>query len=217
MNRDADDELQGIMEEVSEDLGYPPEKEKGGRRRTGFEQRPMSRGLFMIAGGLGVLLVIILLMLFFGGEEGSKADERLAALQARVDQMERKLAGVAGLEERLAQAEKQASLAQQSMAGAERQFNVLEGKIENLTRKAEAPQKKESNPPAKAEPPKKEQEKPAAQTADKTHVVKAGETLYQIGNKYGTSVEELRRLNQLKPGQAIQPGQKLVVSKRKSP
>jgi LysM repeat protein len=216
MNRDADDELHGIMEEVSDDLGYPPDRENGGRRRKGFEQRPMSKGLFVIAGGLGVLLVIILLMLIFGGEEGSKADERLAALQARVDQIEGKLASVAGLEERLAQAEKQARLAQQSMAGAERQFNVLEGKIQDLTRKPEAPQKNESTPPAKAEPPKKEQEKPAAQTAEKTHVVKAGETLYQIGNKYGTSVEELRRLNQLKPGQAIQPGQKLVVSKRKS-
>jgi nucleoid-associated protein YgaU len=177
----------------------------------------MGKGLFMIAGGLGVLLVIILFLLIFSGEEGGKADERLSALQARVDQIEKKLAGVAGLEQRLAQAEKQASLAQQSMAGAERQFNVLEGKIEDLTRKAEIPQKKESTPPAQAGPQKKEQVKPAAQAAEGTHVVKAGETLYQIGSKYGTSVEELRRLNQLKPGQAIQPGQKLVVSKRKSP
>ncbi len=217
MNRDADDELHGIMEEVSEDLGYPPERENGRQRRTGFEQRPMSRGLLMIAGGLGVLLVIVLFMLIFGGEEGGKADERLSALQARVDQIEKKLASVAGLEERLAQAEKQARLAQQSMAGADRQFNILEGKIEELSLKAQAPQKKESAAPAKAEPPKKEQEKPAAQNAEKTHVVKAGETLYQIGSKYGTSVEELRRLNQLKPGQAIHPGQKLVVSKRKSP
>jgi LysM repeat protein len=48
-------------------------------------------------------------------------------------------------------------------------------------------------------------------------VVKAGESLYQIGKKYGTSIEELRRLNQLKPGQVIHPGQKLVVSKLKSP
>jgi LysM repeat protein len=215
MNRDADDELHGIMEEVSEDLGYPSDRENGGRRRKGFEQRPMSKGLFVIAGGLGVLLVIILFMLIFGDEEGGKSDERLSVLQARVDQIDKKLAGVAGLEERLARAEKQASLAQQSMAGAERQFDILEGKIEGLTRKPEVPQKKEITQPAQAEPQKKELEKPAAQTAEKTHVVKAGETLYLIGTKYGTSVEELRRLNQLKPGQAIHPGQKLLVSKRK--
>ena len=217
MNQDADDEVHDIIEEVSEDLEFPPEGENEWRRRAASHPRPMSRGLFIIAGVLGVLLVIILMMLIFGGEKGGKADERLSALQARVDQIEKKLAIAAGFEERLAQAEKEARLAQQSMAGAERQFNVLEGKIEDLSRKAQTPQKKESAPLAQAEPPKKEQEKPAAQTAERTHVVKAGETLYQIGNKYGTSVEALRRLNQLKPGQAIQPGQKLVVSKRKSP
>jgi LysM repeat protein len=217
MNRDGDDELHGDVEEVSEDQGYPPEGENEWRRRAASHQRPMSRGLFMLVGGVGVLLVIILFMLIFSGEKGGKADERLTALQARVDQIEKKLASAAGLEERLAQAEKQARLAQQSMAGAERQFSVLEGKIEDLSRKGQAPQKKEGAPPAQAEPPKKAQEKPAAQTAEKTHVVKAGESLYQIGKKYGTSIEELRRLNQLKPGQVIHPGQKLVVSKLKSP
>ena len=79
----------------------------------------------MIAGGLGVLLVIILIMLIFGGEEGGKADERLSALQAKVDQIEKTLAGLAGFEDRMAQAEKQARLAQQSMAGAERQLLAL--------------------------------------------------------------------------------------------
>ena len=217
MNRDGDDKPDGTMEEVSEDLGYPPEGENDWRRPPASNQRPIGRGLFMLVGGVGVLLVIILFMLIFGGEKGGKADERLTALQARVDQIDKKLSGMAGLEERLAQAEKQARLAQQSMAGADRQFSVLEGKIEELSRKAQAPQKKESAPPAQVEPPKKEQEKPAAHAAEKTHVVKPGETLYQIGNKYGTSVEELRRLNQLKPGQALHPGQKLVVSKRKSP
>jgi LysM repeat protein len=217
MNRDADDELHGNVEEISEDLGYPPEGENDWRRRAASHQRPMSRGLFMLVGGVGVLLVIILFVLIFSGGKDGKADERLSALQARVDQIDKKLAGVAGFEERLAQAEKQARLAQQSVAGADRQFSVLEGKIEDLSRKAQSPQKKESAPPAQAEPPKKEQEKPAAQTTEKTHVVKAGETLYQIGKKYGTSVEELRRLNNLKPSQAIHPGQKLVVSKRKSP
>ncbi len=210
MNRDTDDELHGIMEEVSEDLDYPPDREDDPRRRARSEHRPMNRGLLLIAGGLGVLLVIVLFMLISSGGEGGKAEERLSALRARVDQIETKLSSLAGFEERLAQAEKQARLAQQSMAGAERQFSVVEEKIEALTRKAEAPQKKESAPPAQSQSPKKE--KPAAQPT-KTYVVKAGETLYQISNKYGITIDELRRLNQLKPGQAIQPGQKLVVSK----
>lgn len=213
MNRDADDEFHGMMEEVSEDHEYPSDRENDRPRRRGVDQQPMSRGLLMIAGGLGVLMVIILIMLIFGGEEGGKADERLSALQAKVDQIEKTLAGLAGFEDRMAQAEKQARLAQQSLAGAERQLNVIEGKIEDLTGKAEAPQKKERAQPAQAVPQKKEQEKPAARSVVKTHVVKAGETLYQISNRHGITIEELRRLNQLKADQSIHPGQKLVVSK----
>ena len=213
MNRDADDEFHGMVEEVPEDHEYPSDRENDRRRRRSVEQGPMSRGLLMIAGGLGVLLVIILIMLIFGGEEGGKSDKRLTALQAKVDQIEKTLAGLAGFEDRMAQAEKQARLAQQSMAGAERQINVIEGKIEDLARKAEVPQKKESSQPAQAVPQKKEQEKPAARSVEKTHVVKAGETLYQISNRHGITIEELRRLNQLKGDQSIHPGQKLVVSK----
>jgi len=214
MNRDADDELHGIMEGVSEDLGYEPGGENNWRRRQAPYQRPMNRGLFILVGGVGLLLVIILFVLIFGGEKGGKADERLSALQARADQIEKQIAIVAGLEERLTQTEKEAKLAQQSIAGAERQLNTLQGKIEDLARKIEASQRKEATSD-QAEANKKPQEKPTVQSAEKIHVVKAGETLYQIGSKYGTSVETLRRLNQIKPGQVIHPGQKLVVSKGK--
>jgi LysM repeat protein len=213
MNRDADDELHDIMEEVSEDLGHSPDGENDWRRRPASYQRPMSKGLFILMGGVGVLLVIVLFLLIFSGEKGGKADERLSVIQARVDKIEKQVGSLAGAEERVVQAEKQAKLAQQSLAGADRQLSVLEGKIEDLARKVEALQRKESAPVAQAEPKKKQQEKSSAQTNERHHVVKPGETLYQIAKKYGTTIEELRRLNQLKPGQALHPGQKLVVSK----
>ena len=44
------------------------------------------------------------------------------------------------------------------------------------------------------------------------HIVERGDTLYGIAKKYGLSVDELIRLNQLKSGQAIYPGQKILVS-----
>jgi hypothetical protein len=142
MNRDADDELHGIGEEVSEDLGYPPEGENDWRRRAASHKRPMSRGLFMLVGGVGILLLIILFTLILSGEKGGKADERVSALKARVDQIENKLAGMAGFEERLAQAEKQAKLAQQSMAGAERQFSILEGRSRTCPKRSRPPRRK---------------------------------------------------------------------------
>ena len=43
------------------------------------------------------------------------------------------------------------------------------------------------------------------------HVVERGDTLYGISQKYGVSVAELRRLNNIKEGQAIYPGQKIML------
>ncbi|MBW2492324.1 MAG: LysM peptidoglycan-binding domain-containing protein [Deltaproteobacteria bacterium] len=49
-------------------------------------------------------------------------------------------------------------------------------------------------------------------TENRYHTVKPGETLYQIGPRYGLTVKDLRQLNKLGDGDIIYPGQKLVVS-----
>jgi hypothetical protein len=46
----------------------------------------------------------------------------------------------------------------------------------------------------------------------KYHVVARGESLPEIAQKYGLTVDELRNLNKMTPRQPIQPGQKLLVS-----
>ncbi len=44
-----------------------------------------------------------------------------------------------------------------------------------------------------------------------THTVQKGDTLYNISRRYDTTVDTLRRLNQLSESSAIQIGQKLIV------
>ena len=48
-------------------------------------------------------------------------------------------------------------------------------------------------------------------TGNRYHIVKPGETLYQIGPQYGLTVKKLRQLNKLGDGDTIYPGQKLVI------
>ncbi|MCP4682241.1 MAG: LysM peptidoglycan-binding domain-containing protein [Desulfobacterales bacterium] len=43
------------------------------------------------------------------------------------------------------------------------------------------------------------------------HVIRAGESLSTISNRYGMSLKELLRLNGLAPGTVIYPGDKLVI------
>ncbi len=48
-------------------------------------------------------------------------------------------------------------------------------------------------------------------TETRYHLVRSGETLWAISRRYGVTMEELRRLNQLKPGAVIYPDQKLSL------
>jgi uncharacterized protein (TIGR00159 family) len=48
-------------------------------------------------------------------------------------------------------------------------------------------------------------------TETRYHLVRSGETLWGISRRYGVTVEELRRLNQLEPGAVIYPGQKISL------
>ena len=51
--------------------------------------------------------------------------------------------------------------------------------------------------------------KPAARRT--THTVRRGETLYRIANRYGVTVDELRRANRIGRRAAIRVGQRLSV------
>jgi uncharacterized protein (TIGR00159 family) len=47
--------------------------------------------------------------------------------------------------------------------------------------------------------------------AVRTHTVQKGDSLYEIGRRYGVPVEAIRKLNGLEPGEYIQPGQELRI------
>lgn len=57
-----------------------------------------------------------------------------------------------------------------------------------------------------------EERKPSLQKAlHKVHEVEPGETLWNIAQRYGMSVDEIVRLNKLNPSETIYPGQKVLV------
>ncbi len=47
---------------------------------------------------------------------------------------------------------------------------------------------------------------------DQIHIIKKGETLYSLSKRYGTTVDELKRLNNLSDNN-LSIGQKLIVKK----
>ena len=113
---------------------------------------------------------------------------------------------------------------EQKVIGLEAQITELQGKsskgatdpfllhqVEVLTKKMEALEKRgqETGVESKTRPAPT---KPAVTSPKKYHTVQKGETLLKIGKKYGITVEELRKLNNLSKGQSLKIGQKLLVS-----
>ncbi len=60
-------------------------------------------------------------------------------------------------------------------------------------------------------PPQKTNSTPSTPSAKRYHTVRPGESLWSIAQKYKTTPETLRRLNNLSPNQIIHPGQKLLI------
>jgi LysM repeat protein len=122
------------------------------------------------------------------------------------------------IKDKLAQIEKRMAEYEQQKEVKELRARLDEGKaaLEEELKKIEENNEKKLVKTEKAKA--SSQEKPASQKKPNTvakkqyHTVSRGETLYSISRKYTVSVAELCRLNNLKPTQHVQTGQKLLIS-----
>jgi LysM repeat protein len=176
----------------SDDSTYSPK-----RRRIGSGSSKSLRIL------LGILLVLIFAggILYFLSKRPTGGEA--SPLQSKVTALEQK---IAGLEKQLAELQGKISTSGPDPALLQR-VDALAQKVEALEKQKQptAESKAKSSPPSK----------PAVSTEKQYHTVQKGETLYRISKKYGISVEELRKLNNLSADQPLRTGQKLLVSPRR--
>jgi len=181
------DDPESKMNDVSsEDRTYSPK-----RRRTESNSNRL----------LPVMIVVLLVLIFAGGiyyviTRGPAESD--ATLQSKFVSLEERIAGlekqITDLQEKLGTVGPDPALLQR--------VDALAQKVEALEKHRAAEPKVNLSARSKSEVPLEEQ----------YHTVQKGETLYQISKKYGISVEELRKLNNLSADQPIRIGQKLVVS-----
>ncbi len=185
--KDEMDELEGKMENEKEMV-----VDEDFQRAIRPEGSKMP--LFLIAGG--VFLFLILLIVYMTRESSSDLQplqKKVAFLEQRVTQLEgqnKELPNISGKIDSLRK-----DLTERSQL-LERELAKVKLEMQSAPQKVTAP-----SPP---------QAKPAAKQAQ-YHMVVRGETLFGISKKYRVSVEELRRLNNLKPNQPITVGQKIIV------
>ena len=153
---------------------------------------------------LRILLIILLILIFAGGiiyffSKGLSGGGA-SLLQLKVTALEQK---IAGLEQQLAELQGKITTSGKDPALLQ-QVNALAKRIEALEKQKQPTSESKGKP----SPPSKQ----AVSTEKKYHTVQKGETLHLISKKYGISVEELRKRNNLSADQPIRTGQKLLVS-----
>jgi anti-anti-sigma factor len=193
------------QEELHEEVAIMNEQ---GENKRGFAQRQNSRKSLVLLGAIA--LVVVLAALFILGQREKKGPEvdlqpllkKIGLLEERMGKLESRPKEAPQIQEKLN------SLTQnlnERLSHLEKDINQIKEEAASAKKKAELSQ---PAAPTQAPPPRS----PAKPGATRFHTVAPGENLYRIALRYGLSVEELRQLNNLKPDQSIQVGQKLTVA-----
>lgn len=174
-----------IIGEIAEDLVYTLNKEKkvgSLKKSSGFKPY----GSLLTFMHMGVLCLFAILPLFLGCSN-KESTEDLSSIKSRLEQVENKLAQLEGTGQKITRLESR--------------FKKLEQSITKLERSVASKVKARTIPKKLISPSKKGY-----------HVVRQGDVLSRIAKRYGISIKELCRLNQITPKTVIRPGQKLVIA-----
>ena len=208
MEQLQDDVMRKAMEGMEDDLGDDPRESF---RRPGGTSGGNPYRKSMIVWGVGILILSVLLTLLFRGGREVTRDE-IASIQARLDRIEKQLTLLSGMEQRITHLEEQEKTLEQSTVLTDNFKKALTERLDKMSERLDGMQETvvALNAKKKSAPQAPKQASPQAK--GRYHQVRQGETLYGIAKRYGTSVSQLRHLNHLTTGQAITPGQRLLVS-----
>jgi stage II sporulation protein AA (anti-sigma F factor antagonist) len=195
---------QDLAKEFSEEVATLNEESPS---RRGFAQRQKSRTPLVLAGAAVLVLALVVLFFLWQGEKkGPEVD--LQPLPKKIGLMEERIAKLESRGKETPQIQEKVDSLSRNL---NERLNHIEKDINQIKQEAEAGKRKaevaQAAPPTPAPPPRV----PAKPGATRFHTVAPGENLYRIALRYSLSVDELRRLNNLRPDQSIQLGQKLNV------
>ena len=135
--------------------------------------------------GVGLIGFVVLILVLFPRTGDYGLERKINSLDTKLMQIEGDLNRLVWIEARLDQMEEKL-----------KEFEVMMKTLEKFGKLSTQPTAKSPETVSKA----------------RYHRVRAGETLYGISRRYGTTVEELRRLNKLPKEATIYPDQKLLIS-----
>ena len=207
MDQQSDTEMEELMRETGDNLGYTRKDRNVRRRRAPLDLKSHWKTLALVGAGL-VIFIAIMGMIFGHGNEASEED--FASVRQRLDRIEDKLSLIKGIEDRIARLEKQEKQLQQSVGKAAKSGRSLIRRLDRLSRNLDKLQKRAV--PVTAKSRGSARKKAVSSNKRIYYNVKKGDSIYRVAEQYGMSVDELCSLNRMNQNQVIHPGQKLLVS-----
>jgi LysM repeat protein len=208
MPYDSDQEIDEMMEEMAEDLGRTREQANNNQQPEGLTRT--YSGLPFLLGGVGLIILIAILFAFlFKGEGVSEGD--LESITDGLDRIEKRLGRLEEIETKTEAFEKQIKELQTSILELKRYRTSSEKQLGDISQKLEQNVAKIATTPVTQQKESKALSSESSAKNGQYHIVKKGETLYRISQRYGLKVDELRRLNNLKTDDEIFPEQRLLV------
>ncbi len=161
--------------------------------------------------GIGLLILLILLLLLFARKEMARFENKINALEQRVKSIEEKDQQLDAIRYGVAKMGELAQSVEQLKARVDRSEKTLTSRMDQISKTSEKLKQQvleAGMPKAKSSKTKTISRSTAK---NRYHIVKSGETLYTIARRYGVTVKELQRINNLKGGGFIHPGQRLKI------
>jgi len=165
--------------------------------------------LILVGTGIGVLIVIVAFF-FTGGIELSPRDRD--AIAEKFDELESRIARLEDTKKRIIFLQKQERAIKKRIAGYHEGGVSLEEQVQALSERMDRLEKAIAPSGSKKEAVSPGSREPAPVPGGRYHRVQAGDTLSKIAQKYGISVAQLCRLNNITPNQVIFPGERLMVA-----
>jgi LysM repeat protein len=156
-------------------------------------------------GAAGLVVIVILLIVFLSGPEDAVDSKRLQSLEAKIQQLEKKLASIDAINQALDRLGKQEQNLNLISERFDRFNSTVTTQIDQIIKELGALHQKSSQAPQPTNTDQKE-------TKAEFHQVRAKETLWGISRQYGLTVSQLRSYNNMGSNATLQPGQKLKLT-----
>jgi LysM repeat protein len=209
MIQNSDEEMEDLMNKILYDSAYKRKGKNIGHRKLPLD--PKRQRKFLLLGSAAIFLLVAIIAIYFRAGNRHSPDA-LTSIHSRIDRLDKKLKRIEMMENRIVLLKKQGGGLRHSISELDRSGKSLREQLDKMTKEIEWLKKRMSPADAKTETTHAVQGKPISKVERRYHKVHRGDTLYRIAKKYGISMDELSRLNNLTQNQIIYPGQKILVS-----